>query len=269
MVTSNQRENYSQTTSDTYCQMQCHGGKVCCNCNLSANGACEIEQPYALKFGLFQTLKMLLGMYQKDNRVDINDEKEESFYSAKTSFSDSFASMCSSGYVNEGIDDVGSFEKSCVMVPPFLSAIGDGMSDEYWGYAEFEECMLHQKLASQIKKIVEGCTHRKIKMVDILSLKAACHITKVAKCEPYGMKGCKLIILIDDIDEKHFLGSLCPEEGIMSTFEVTLVLHLRRSSCMQMFGLRRTVFNVAEQFEVRKEKLYMSKKRRPSQPFIT
>lgn len=133
---------------------------------------------------------------------------------------------------------------------------------------EFRECQLQQTLAHQIKHVVDSYAGRNIRISDYLTLRTACNIMNLARSEPYGLKGCKVILKIEEENEKLTLGSLYPEEGIISTFEVTLVLHLKKSVPAKIPFLanmiKPKVFEIADQYELRKEKLYMYKSKRNS-----
>ena len=213
-------------------------------------------------YAFFGGLKNLLGFGGTERQ---RADSEDTFYSAKSSFSNSMVSECSCEQSCERSDDSCASEDSYIMVPVFPSERYNGTIGDFGPYSEYRECQQQQELANQIKDIVETSVSCKILISDSLALKTACSIMNIAKSEPYGLKGCKVIVLIDDATAKHFLGSLCPEEGVVSTFEVTLALHLRKGHRrMKVFGWRKRALQVADQFELRKEKLYMSKKRSPS-----
>ena len=77
--------------------------------------------------------------------------------------------------------------------------------------------------------------------------------------------GCKLIVIIQEGDEIILRRSIFPEKGLMCTFEITLVLHLKKRICQhfKLFDKNSSEsFTVLEQYELRKEKLYTSKHRK-------
>ena len=124
-----------------------------------------------------------------------------------------------------------------------------------------------QSLASEIKDIVEN--HPDMKISDYLTLRTAGDVMNLSKCEPYGLKGCKLIVIIEGGVETTNLGNIYPEEGIICTFEITLVLHLKKNPCRRIpfLNCKKNEMQVLEQYELRKEKMYTSKTRRSSPSF--
>ena len=224
------------------------------------------------------TMKRWLGVQPKENREKgepvIDSSVDDAYYSARSSLSNSLVSGSSyERYQKCELVDSWSFEESYIKVQPFSPDQDSAEIGEFGTYEEFRECQMQQELANKIKDVVETSALRKIQITDGLCLRTACNIMNLAKSEPYGLKGCKVIILIDDVDDKFLLGSLYPEteEVIISTFEVTLVLHLKKPCHVRFFGsgLRPKVLTVADQFELRKEKLYMSKTRRGSPSFLS
>ena len=151
----------------------------------------------------------------------------------------------------------------------FTGKEDDDKSDHYGTFKEYQEMYLQQKLASEIKSIVEH-EHDQIAcfitISDYLTLRTAGDVMNLSKHEPYGLKGCKLILLIEDGNKTINLGSIFPEKGIISTFEVTLVLHLRKNPCRRIpfFNCKPKGMEVIEQYELRKEKMYTGKQRRLS-----
>ena len=127
-------------------------------------------------------------------------------------------------------------------------------------YKEYKEQMQQQQLASDIRKIIENYQDptRLLKISDFLALRTAGDVLNLSHCEPYGLKGCKLILIVNDGTEEFNLGTLYPEKGIFSTFEITLVLHLKRSPCRKLpfFRCRQQTMHILEQYELRKEKMY-------------
>ena len=136
----------------------------------------------------------------------------------------------------------------------------------YGTYKEYKEMAFQQSLATEIKELVENQQNYHIKISDYLTLRTAGDIVNLSKYEPYGLKGCKVIILIEDFNETINLGCMYPEKGIISTFEITLVLHIKKNPCRRLpfFNCKPNEMVVLEQYELRKEKMYTSKNRRKS-----
>lgn len=123
-----------------------------------------------------------------------------------------------------------------------------------------------QSLASEIKELVEyanGDPLQNIRISDYLTLRMGGDVMNLSKCEPYGLKGCKLILIIEEDDTVTHLGNIFPEKGLISTFEITLVLHVKRNPCRKLPFLKcqQTTSHILEQYELRKEKMYKSTKR--------
>ena len=135
-------------------------------------------------------------------------------------------------------------------------------------YKEYKEQLQQQQLANDIKNIIENYQDptRLLRISDFLSLRTAGDVLNLSRSEPYGLKGCKLILAINDGTERFNLGTLFPEKGIFSTFEITLVLHVKRNPCRRIPFLRcrQTTMHVLQQYELQKEKMYTRKSRRSS-----
>lgn len=145
----------------------------------------------------------------------------------------------------------------------------DESNCHYGTYKEYREMALQQSLATEIKDLVENQENYKIKISDYLTLRTAGDIINISKSEPYGLKGCKVIVLVEDFNEVIHLGCVYPEKGIMSTFEITLVLHIKKNPCRRVpfFKFKPNEMTVLEQYELRKEKMYTAKNRRKSPVF--
>ena len=219
--------------------------------------------------GLFDKIKSFFGLDSSEQNESDNDD--EIFYSAKSSFSGDSTSEVKHGCIYEKyhLDDSWNFEDTFVKVPSFSFNQEGGEIGEFGTYKDFLECQTQQDLSNQIKVVIETNSNRTLHIPDSLSLRTACDIIKLAKSEPYGLKGCDVIIKLEDVDFDFVIGKMKPEEGIISTFEVTLVLHLKRPCHVRCFslGLRTSVLHIAEQFELRKEKLYTTSQRRRSSAF--
>jgi len=135
-------------------------------------------------------------------------------------------------------------------------------------FREYKEQLQQQALATDIKSIIDNYqdTSRILKISDFLSMRTAGDVLNLSKSEPYGLKGCKLILIVNDGADELNLGTIYPEKGIFSTFEITLVLHVKRSPCRKIPFLRcrQATMHVLQQYELRKEKMYTSKSRRSS-----
>ena len=145
----------------------------------------------------------------------------------------------------------------------------DESNCHYGTYKEYREMALQQSLATEIKDLVENQENYKIKISDYLTLRPAGDIINISKSDPYGLKGCKVIVLVEDFNEVINLGCVYPEKGIMSTFEITLVLHIKKNPCRRVpfFKFKPNEMTVLEQYELRKEKMYTAKNRRKSPVF--
>lgn len=182
-------------------------------------------------------------------------------FNLKSSISSSGSSTTSSGYGS--LDSSCELDESYIKVSRFSEDEHDGEYGFFGTYKEYKEMVLLQKIASDIKTVVEKSTDRRIQISDYLTLRTANDVIDLSKCEPYGLKGCKLILMIQDRNEVIVRRSIYPDQGLMSTFEITLVLHLKKnmSSYFRLFDSNR--FSILEQYELRKEKLYTSKHRHP------
>lgn len=150
-----------------------------------------------------------------------------------------------------------------------LDNVENESNDHYGTYKEYKEMAFQQSLASEIKELVENQPQYHIRISDYLTLRTAGDIVSLSKCEPYGLKGCKVIIIIEDFDDVIPLGSVYPEKGIVSTFEITLVLHIKKNPCRRIpfINCKPNEMIVLEQYELRKEKMYTAKNRRSTPPF--
>lgn len=135
-------------------------------------------------------------------------------------------------------------------------------------YKEYKEQQQQQALAIEIKNIIESHHQSCIKISDYLTMRTAGDVMNLSKCEPYGLKGCKLIVIIQDGSEEVNLGSIYPEKGLICTFEITLVLHIKRNPCRRIpfFRCKQMTMEVLQQYELRKEKMYTNNKSRRSSP---
>ncbi|XP_065651572.1 uncharacterized protein LOC101239318 [Hydra vulgaris] len=184
-----------------------------------------------------------------------------------TSDDEDSSNLKSSGY--HSLENSCEIEDSYIKVSRFSGEEEDEKTDHYGTFKEYQEMYMQQKLASEIKSIVEHehdeITHC-ITISDYLTLRTAGDVMNLSKHEPYGLKGCKLILIIEDGSKTINLGSIFPEKGIISTFEITLVLHLRKNPCRRVpfFNCKPKGMEVIEQYELRKEKMYTAKQRRLS-----
>ena len=138
-----------------------------------------------------------------------------------------------------------------------------GEFGHYGTYKEYKEMALQQRIAAEIKNIVESSEEKLVKISDYLTLRTANDVVNLSKCEPCGLKGCKLIIIIQDGDDVILDKGIYPEKGLVCTFEITLVLHLKKGICQHFkFFDKNETYNIMEQYELRKEKLYTSKHRK-------
>eukprot|EP00111_Clytia_hemisphaerica_P018597 TCONS_00054991-protein len=179
----------------------------------------------------------------------------------------------SSGYhsletSSKDLEDSWDIDDTYIKVCKFTDSDDANEVGVFGTYKEYKEQMQQQQLASDIRKIIENYQEptRLLKISDFLALRTAGDVLNLSHCEPYGLKGCKLILLVNDGAEEFNLGTLYPEKGIFSTFEITLVLHLKRSPCRKLpfFRCRQQTMHILEQYELRKEKMYTSKSRRSS-----
>jgi len=179
----------------------------------------------------------------------------------------SSAKYSTSGY--QSLEESLDFEDSYIKVSKFSETNESDENCHYGTYKEYKEMAFQQTLASEIKELVETQQLHNIKISDYLSLRTAGDIMNLSKYEPYGLKGCKLIIMIEEHDQVINLGCVYPEKGIISTFEITLVLHLKRNPCRRLpfMNCKPNEMVVLEQYELRKEKMYMSKNRRVTPPY--
>lgn len=146
---------------------------------------------------------------------------------------------------------------------PKQESVESGENGHYGTYKEYKEMAQQQSLASEIKDLVEHDPLQNIKISDYLTLRTAGDVMNLSKCEPYGLKGCKLIVIVEDDDKVNNLGNIFPEKGLISTFEITLVLHVKRNPCRKIpfFKCQQSTSHILEQYELRKEKMYKSTKR--------
>jgi len=182
--------------------------------------------------------------------------------SLKTSVS-SRSSNVSSGYGS--LDNSWELEESYVKVSKLSDFEESGEIGHYGTYKEYKEMALQQRLASEIKNIVECNSQQCIKISDYLTLRMATDVVTLSKCEPCGLKGCKLIVIVQNGDEVILERSTYPEKGLMCTFEISLVLHLQRRQSFRIFEKNEN-YGIMEQYELRKETLYTNKKHRKVLP---
>lgn len=175
----------------------------------------------------------------------------------------------SSGY--QSLDTSLELEESYIKVAKFTETEEKTEFSHYGTLKEYQEMEQQQKLAAKIKELIESNPTSTIKISDYLTLRTAGDVMNLSKCEPYGLKGCKLILIIDNNGQTIDLGSVYPEKGIVCTFEITLVLHIKLNPCRRLpfFNCKQAVMNVLEQYELRKEKMYTGKKRRASPAFLS
>merc|ERR1711962_41934 len=173
---------------------------------------------------------------------------------------------CSSGY--HSFEASWEIEDSYIKISKVSEDADSEESGQYGTYKEYKEMAQQQNLASQIKELVELDACLNIRISDYLTLRTAGDVMNLSKSEPCGLKGCKLIVIIQDEHDTspRPLGNIYPEQGLMSTFEITLVLHLKMNPCRKIpwMSCQPNTLNVLEQYELRKKKMYKSSLKRHS-----
>ena len=145
-----------------------------------------------------------------------------------------------------------------------------GSELDYGTFVEFSDLEPQENMALQIKEIVAkspdcGCT----RISDFVALMIARDILELAENEPCGLQGCKVLLSLDDRMGQVGLGDFKPKDGFLCTFEVNVVLHLKRSAiryllpfiaCMPQTNI------VSDKYSITKQKLYTCNGSRGSTP---
>jgi len=226
-----------------------------CMSNLSNDTSLEHSNSTRDKFiSVFDSLRLFFGSLS---------------LKAKSSCSKQTRVQCagrrmSSGY--HSFETSWEIDESYIKISKFSESVEAGECGHYGTYKEYKEMAQQQCLASEIKELVEIDTSLNIKISDYLTLRTAGDVMNLSKCEPYGLKGCKLIVIVQDVEDIRGLGNIYPEKGLISTFEITLVLHLKTNPCRKLPFLRcqPNERHVLEQYELRKEKMYKTTLKRHS-----
>ena len=116
-----------------------------------------------------------------------------------------------------------------------------------------------ENLANQLKELVTSSPYcSSIKMSQVIAYKVANDILKEAENEPCGLKGCKVLVHLED-GERTLLGEFHPEDGFICTFEVNVVLWLENRGCKSFFPIFACMprrYHISERYQLSKDKLY-------------
>ena len=140
----------------------------------------------------------------------------------------------------------------------------------YGTFVNFSDLEPLDNLIIQIRHMVStspDCS--RIAISESTSFRIAQDIMETAEDEPCGLKGCKVILSLEDRGIGIELGEFSPKEGFICTFEVNVILTIKRkilTSWIPFMACMPQTLHVSDRYSIRKQKLYMCNNSRAGTP---
>eukprot|EP00794_Sanderia_malayensis_P011892 gene11892-13124_t len=130
----------------------------------------------------------------------------------------------------------------------------------YGTFLNFSDLEPVDNLLIQIKEVVSNSQHStRVAISELVALSISRDIVELAEHEPCGLKGCTVMVYLEDCGTRTLLGDFNPKEGFLRTFEVHVDLSIKRRllrSFIPFLACRPQTQYVSDKYEISKEKLY-------------